>query len=73
MQRPPPAWPPLYNELRHKGLTLKLLCREYKAEQPDGHLYSAFCEHNRRWRQQLTTSMRQTHPPGERLFIDYTG
>ena len=35
--------------------------------------YSAFCEHYRRWRQQLTTSMRQTHTPGERLFIDYAG
>lgn len=73
VQRPAPAWPTVHNELRRKGVTLELLWQEYKAEQPDGYQYSAFCEHYRRWRQQLTTSMRQTHTPGERLFIDYAG
>jgi hypothetical protein len=34
---------------------------------------TAFCEHYRRWRQRLTLSMRQTHTPGEKLFIDYAG
>ena len=57
---------PVHNEPRRKDVTLELW-QEYKAEQPDGYQYSAFCEHYRRWRQQLTTSMRQTHPPGERL------
>jgi transposase len=61
------------NELRRKGVTLELLWQEYKAEQPDGLQYSAFCDHYRRWRQQLSLSMRQTHTPGERLFVDYAG
>ena len=71
MQRPAPAWPPVHNELRRKGVTLELLWQEYKFEQPEGFQYSAFCEHYRRWRQQLTTSMRQTYTPDERLFIVY--
>ena len=73
VRRPEPAWPVVHNELRRKGVTLELLWQEYKAEQAEGYQYSAFCEHYRRWRQQLTLSMRQIHTPGERLFIDYAG
>ena len=73
VQRPAPVWPTVHKELRRNGVTLELLRQEYKGEQPEGFQYSAFCEHYRRWRQQLTTSMRQTHTPGERLFIDYAG
>jgi transposase len=73
VQRPAPAWASVHNELRRKGVTLELLWQEYKAEQTDGFQYSAFCDHYRRWRQHLSLSMRQTHTPGERLFIDYAG
>jgi transposase len=73
VRRPEPAWPARHNEMRSKGVTLELLWQEYKAEHADGYQYSAFCEHYRRWLQQLTLSMRQTHTPGERLFIDYAG
>ena len=73
VQRPAPAWATVHKELRRKGVTLELLWQEYKAEQTDGLQYSAFCEHYRRWRQRLTLSMRQTHTPGEKLFIDYAG
>jgi transposase len=54
-------------------VTLELLWQEYKAGQEDGFQYSAFCDHYRRWRQRLSLSMRQTHTPGEKLFIDYAG
>ena len=73
VQRPAPSWGTVHNELRRKGVTLELLWQEYKAEQVDGFQYSAFCEHYRRWRERLSLSMRQTHTPGERLFIDYAG
>ena len=73
VRRPAPAWPTVHQELRRKGVTLELLWQEYKAEQADGFQYSAFCEHYRRWRQGLSLSMRQTHTPGEKLFIDYAG
>ncbi len=73
VKRPAPNWLTVHNELRRKGVTLELLWQEYKVEQADGLQYSAFCDHYRRWRQQLTLSMRQTHTPGERLFVDYAG
>ena len=73
VQRPPADWAAVHAGLRRKGVTLDLLWQEYKAEQIDGFQYSAFCEHYRRWRQHLSLSMRQTHTPGERLFIDYAG
>jgi len=73
VQRPVPDWTQVHANLRRKGVTLDLLWQEYKAEQTDGFQYSAFCEHYRRWRQHLSLSMRQTHTPGERLFIDYAG
>ena len=73
VQRPAPDWGAVHTGLRHKGVTLDLLWQEYKAEQADGFQYSAFCEHYRRWRQHLSLSMRQTHTPGEKLFIDYAG
>ncbi|WP_295995119.1 hypothetical protein [Rugamonas sp.] len=68
VQRLAPAGPTLHNELGRKGVTLELLWQEYKAEQPDGYGYSALCEHYRRWPQQQTTSMRQSHTTDERLF-----
>lgn len=71
VQRPAPDWLRVNNELRGKGVTLELLWQEYKAGQEDGFQYSAFCDHYRRWRQRLSLSMRQTHTPGEKLFIDY--
>jgi len=73
VQRPAPDWAQVHANLRRNGVTLDLLWQEYKADQPDGFQYSAFCEHYRRWRWHLSLSMRQTHTPGERLFIDYAG
>jgi transposase len=73
VQRPAPDWALVHAALRGKGVTLDLLWQEYKVEQADGFQYSAFCEHYRRWRQHLSLSMRQTHTPGEKLFIDYAG
>lgn len=71
--RPEPDWPAVHRELRRKGVTLDLLWQEYKAEHPDGYRYSGFCEHYRHWVGRLAVSLRQTHAPGEKLFIDYAG
>lgn len=72
-KRPEPEWSKVHKELRRKGVTLELLWQEYKAEHPDGYQYSSFCEHFRRWSGRLSVSMRQTHTPGEKLFVDYAG
>ena len=54
-------------------MTLDLLWQEYKGEHPDGYQYSSFCDHYRAWAGRLSVSLRQTHVPGEKLFVDYAG
>lgn len=71
--RPKPEWPAIHREMRRKGVTLDLLWQEHKTEHPDGYLYSSFCAHYRQWVGRLSLSMRQTHAPGEKLFVDYAG
>ena len=71
--RPDPDWPIVHRELRRKGVTLDLLWQEYKAEYPTGYRYSGFCALYRQWVGRLSLSLRQTHTPGEKLFVDYAG
>ena len=71
--RPQPDWPRLHAELRRPGVTLLLVWEEYRAGQPDGYGYSRFCDLYAAWRGRLSPTMRQTHPAGERLFVDYAG
>jgi transposase len=71
--RPQLDWPPLHAELRRPGVTLLLLWEEYRAEQPGSYSYSRFCDLHAAWRDALSPTMRQNHPIGERLFVDYAG
>lgn len=50
-----------------------LLWQEYKGEHPDGYPYSRFCDHYRAWVGRQSLSLRQTHTPDEKLFVDYAG
>ena len=68
-----PDWAHIHRELRRKGLTLSLLWEEYRADHPEGYGYSRFCELYTRWEGKLSPVMRQRHPAGERLFVDYAG
>jgi len=70
---PQPDWAYTHGELRRKGVTLSLLWEEYRAVHPDGYGYSRFCELYTRWEGKLSPVMRQRHPAGERLFVDYAG
>jgi len=72
-----PDFAHVHDELRtHRrlDLTLTQLWCEYKEEHPeDGYQYSQFCEHYSRWQKKnLDLVMRQTHRPGEKLFVDYS-
>src|ERR1700761_7780994 len=71
--RPQPDWSRLHAELRRPGVTLLLVWEEYRAGQPDGYGYSRFCDLYATWRGCLSPTMRQNHPAGERLFVDYAG
>lgn len=71
------AW--VHAELRKTGVTLQLLCAEYKravVERADGtrpYQYSQFCDLYNEWQKTLAYSMRQVHRAGEKLFVDYSG
>lgn len=70
---PQPDWEWVHQELKKKGVTLKLLWEEYKAIHPEGYQPSQFYEHYQRWQKRLNVSMRQTHKAGEKMFVDYAG
>jgi transposase len=72
-RKPEPDWASLHRELRRPGVTLMLLWQEYRATQPEGYGYSRFCELYEGWEGRLSPTMRQVHPAGERLFVDYAG
>ena len=72
-RKPEPDWAHLHREQRRPGVTLMLLWQEYRAAQPDGYGYSRFCELYDGWERRLSPTMRQSHPAGERLFVDYAG
>jgi transposase len=72
--KPAPDFARLHEELqRHPHLTLQLAWEEYRQAHPDGYGYSRFCELYQQWRQRLDVVLRQEHPAGEKLFVDFAG
>lgn len=69
-----PSWPDVHREKMESGVTVKLLWEEYEAEHRPNHLslprfsalYKAFAARQ-------TPSMRIEHPPGEAVYVDYSG
>jgi transposase len=72
-ERPLPDWSKVHKDRSKKGVTLALLWEEYKQEHPDGYQYTQFCEHYRRWKKDLDTTLRQEHKAGEKVYVDYCG
>ena len=68
-----PDWAYVHHELRRPNVTLMLLWDEYRGREPNGYHYSRWCELYRAWEGRLSPTMRQVHPAGERLFVDYAG
>ena len=68
-----PDWAGVHEELRRKGVTLRLLWQEYREVHPEGYGYSRFCELYERWAGALDPVLRQVHPPGEKMFVDWAG
>ena len=71
--RPLPDWKEVQKELKRRGVTLQLLWEEYRTEHVDGYCYSHFCERHREWLKTVSSTMRQTHAAGEKLFVDWAG
>jgi transposase len=71
---PTPDFAHVQRELSRPGVTRQLLWQEYKAQQPDGLQYSAFCERYREWLHSTAEPvMRFEHRAGEKCFVDYAG
>jgi transposase len=68
-----PDWAYVHHERRRPGVTLMLLWEEYRQREAGGYGYSRWCELYRAWEGRLSPTMRQSHPAGERLFVDYAG
>ncbi len=68
-----PDWVAVHRELRRPSMTLMVLWEEYRQANPDGYQYSRWCELYRAWEGRLSPTMRQVHPAGERLFVDFAG
>jgi transposase len=71
--KPEPDWTHVHRELRRPGVTRMLLWEEYRQREPGGYGYSRWCELYRAWEGRLSPTMRQVHPAGERMFVDYAG
>lgn len=72
-ERARPDWEQIHRELRKKGMTLRLLWREYRDQYPEGLGYSQFCNYYQRYAKTMTPVMRQVHKAGEKTFVDYAG
>jgi transposase len=71
---PAPDFAQVQRELSRRGVTRFLLWREYKAEQPQGLQYTAFCVQYRKFLERTAEPvMRFEHRAGEKCFVDYAG
>lgn len=69
-----PDFSEVHAEMQTKGATLTVLWEEYRASNPENALsYSQFTEYHRRYRQSIDRVMRQTHVPGQKAFVDFSG
>jgi transposase len=68
-----PDYALIHQELKRPGVTLQLLWEEYRRANAQAYKYTSFCVKYRAWAAGLKRSMRQHHPAGERLFVDYAG
>ena len=59
--------------MQRKGMTLQLLWRRDKEDNPDGYQYTQFCELYNRWSGRKNVTMHQRHRAGVNTFIDYAG
>ncbi|MDI2075050.1 transposase [Bradyrhizobium japonicum] len=72
-RRREPDWASLACELKRPGVNLMVLWEEYRAVHPEGYGYSRFCDLFREFDRRLSPTMRQDHPAGDKVFVDYSG
>lgn len=73
IERPLPDWEYIIKEGRKKGVTRRLLWREYRDANPLGVSYSQFCDRLSAYKKTIDPVMHQEHKAGEKTFVDYAG
>ncbi|WP_341677276.1 IS21 family transposase [Niveibacterium sp. SC-1] len=73
VRRCAPDWTWVNTELAQRDVTLDLLWREWRLNNPEGCAYSQFTAGYREWLRRQSLTMRQTHRPGDKLFVDFAG
>lgn len=69
-----PEFADIHRQLRRKDVTRQLLWEEYCHQHGErSYSYTQFCVLYRNWLKHQRLSMRQTHRPGEKMFVDYCG
>lgn len=69
-----PDYEKIETELAKKGVTLNLLWDEYQEQHPEtAYCYAHFSKLFRKWQSKKDVVMRQSHAPGDKLFLDFAG
>ena len=69
-----PDWAWVHAQMQYPGMTRTVLWEDYRRSCPDHALASSqFSHYYRQYLRTLHPTMRQTHPPGERAFVDFSG
>lgn len=70
---PEPDMEYVFSEMKKKSVTLMLLWEEYKANNPDGIMYTQFCERYRNFKKLNNLTMHKEHKAGEEMEVDWAG
>jgi transposase len=70
---PEPNVNQIFREMQRKNVTLMLLWEEYKRANPDGLMYTQYCERYREFKKQNKLEYHKEHVAGEEVEIDWAG
>lgn len=70
---PEPNMDYVFHEMKKKSVTLMLLWEEYKAQYPEGIMYTQFCERYRNFKKVNNITMHKEHKAGEEVEVDWAG
>jgi|ERR1700757_1266454 len=66
-------FPAMDKELKRKGVTKRLLWKEYINKYPEGAGRSQFSWHFSQWKSRVAPTMHKEHKAGDKLYIDFAG
>ncbi len=63
----------IFHEMKRKNVTLMLLWEEYKRDNPNGLMYTQFCERYKEFKKTNKISLHIEHKAGEEMQVDWAG